>query len=107
MIIFRTASDQLGAIHIAQAFDKHELCVVSMVPHITLVEAKEAMRGMENLPVMEQKQVWLVVGQGASVDIEALNADIEGIEHGPLVRSYVEEVPDRSIKEADDVQGPN
>ena len=54
MIIFRTANDQLGAIHIAQVFDEHELCVVCMVPHTALVEDKKKL-------IAYEEQVWLVV----------------------------------------------
>lgn len=82
MIIFREAKDELAAIHIAQAFDRNELVVVTMAFDPT-------------------SQTWLVVGQGEAADINQIDKDIKALEYGP--RSVVEDLAeiDRIIEEAE------
>ena len=92
MIICRHAHDQLAAIHVAEVFDRHNLVVVSMVPVTDLVEDKNAMRGMNNQPVMVQKNYWMIVAQGEDVDCGQIDRDIAINENGP--RSIVESLAD-------------
>jgi hypothetical protein len=86
MIIFRTADDMMAAIHVAQVFDKHGLCVVSMA------QVKGAMLVASVGVGISQKTTWLIVGQGAEVNITQLNADIKENENG-----YSEEEPDDGL----------
>ena len=86
MIIFRTADDMLSAINIAKIFDKHGLCVVSMV------QLKGAKLVASVGVGISQRTTWLIVGQGAEANITHLNADIKEKETG-----YSEEEPDDGL----------
>jgi hypothetical protein len=96
MIIFRTADDMMGAIHVAQVFDKHGLCVVSMVPilhHKTDVPLPEARILLDVIDPKPRQTIWLIVGQGAEeVDTAQINQDIAEAEKGP--KGYAEEEPE-------------
>ena len=101
MIICRHANDQLAAIHIAEVLDLHNLVVVSMVPVSDFVEDKEAMRGMDNRPVMIQRSYWMIVAQGEDIDYPQIDRDIEEKENGPkTIVESLEEI-DRIIEEAE------
>ena len=80
MIIFRTADTMTEAINIAQVFDKHGLCVVSMSQVISNITHREL-----------TTITWIIVGQGAEVDITLINEDIKNSDTG-----YSEEEPDGS-----------
>lgn len=104
MIIFREAHDKLAAMHIAQVFDRHELCVVSMVP---VSEPKDdGILGGTIFSPATCKNTWLVVGQAAEMDISAIDRDIQVAEKGP--RSIVEDLNeiDEIIADAEKENGP-
>lgn len=90
MIIFREAHDKLAAMHIAQVFDRHELCVVSMSQVIE--KEDEGILSGTIFSAGGLKTTWLIVGQGEEMDIAAIDRDIHVTERDP--GSFVEGEPD-------------
>lgn len=74
MIIFRTANTEVEAIHIAQVFDRNELCVVSMT--------------------ITPKGKWLVAGQAGDGNIDKIDREIHEAELLPDNKCITEEVDD-------------